>query len=63
MHAHYGLENLFDNGHSNNASQALPIPIFFDAGSHILVNVTWYNITKTTFFVCVGYVFFLKCVT
>lgn len=47
------LGNLFDNGHWNSASQALPIRIFFDTGSHILVNVTWCN-TKTDAFVCVS---------
>ena len=40
MHTDYDLGNLFDNGHWNSASQALPIRIFFDTGSHILVNVT-----------------------
>jgi hypothetical protein len=64
MHTDCGLGNLFDNGHSNSAPQALPIRIFFDTGSHILVNVTWYNTaTEEFFFVCVGYVFFLDCVT
>jgi hypothetical protein len=50
MHTDYGLGNLFDNGHSNSASQALPIHIFFDIGSHILINVTWYNIKSKAFF-------------